>query len=181
MAPRLKKRSDGRYAVTVSYEDAEGVKRRHTSYTGDTYTYRLTGYEDAASVAEWGRHHKLFTIHGNGANAAALAASIFARSAAPAIRPESVTLPAKTTAQLTDARAFLDLYSLVRVINADKGVNNRARIISIRHRITPDGWLLDLGFAPTGAVASPQLLPSRTPSPLARPTCWRPTRHRLLR
>jgi hypothetical protein len=32
MAARMRKRADGRYVVTVTYEDSEGAKRRHFVY-----------------------------------------------------------------------------------------------------------------------------------------------------
>ena len=37
MAARMRKRADGRYVVTVTYEDSEGAKRRHFVY-GRTQT-----------------------------------------------------------------------------------------------------------------------------------------------
>jgi hypothetical protein len=131
----------------------------HNTFTGETDEYALSGYEDAASVGEWGRHHKTFTIHGSTANAAALAASVFSRNAVPTVRPNSVTLPIRTEADLTASRAFLDLYDLVRIVNTDKGVSVKARVTSVRHRISPFGWLVDVGFAPVDSVAMPQALP----------------------
>lgn len=129
------------------------------TFTGETDEYHLTGYEDAASIAQWGRHHKTFTIHGSGANAAAHAADVFARNAQPVIRPGGVQLVAmKTTADVT-ARAFVDLYDLHQVINTSKSIDHKARVTTIKHTIAPDRWIIILGYANPTAVAAPQLLP----------------------
>lgn len=131
----------------------------NNTFTGATDEYHLTGYEDAASIAQWGRHHKTFTIHGSNANAAAHAADVFARNAQPAIRPGRVQLVAMRTAADVTAKAFVDLYDLHRIVNTAKGINAKARVTTLSHTITPDRWLIALEYATPTAVAAPQLLP----------------------
>lgn len=132
----------------------------HNTDTLATDEYSLGPYTEDASIEEWGRHHKDFTITGSNANAAALAASVFARNAVPEVQPTIVTLPIRSVADLSSVRAFLDLYDLVRVVNAGKALDYRARVSTISHRITPKGWHLDLTFAPVASVALPQQQPA---------------------
>lgn len=146
--------------------------------TGETDEYQLGPYEDADSIAEWGRHHKDFTVAGRGIapggvigpGAAALADKVFARNAVPEVQPTQVSIPIRDVADLTAARAFLELYDLVRVKNAAKALNYRARVTHITHRLTPKGWYLDLEFASASTVAMPQVQPAfQSPEPYAEP------------
>lgn len=132
----------------------------HNTDTLATDEYALGPYEDEASIKEWGRHHREFTITGRAANAAALAASVFARNGTPQVQPSAVTIPIRDVSDLRSVRAFLDLYDLVRVVHAGKGLDYRARVSSITHRITPKGWHVELAFAPVASVAIPQQQPT---------------------
>jgi hypothetical protein len=116
-------------------------------------------YEDTASVEEWGRHSAEFTVHGiSEADVAAYAASILARNATPELRVNSVTLAVTETSHITE-RALLDLGDLVNIVNTDKGIDQTLRVNRITHRITPEKWMIDLGFAGANSVASPQVTP----------------------
>lgn len=116
-------------------------------------------YVDSASIEEWGRYRKEFTVTGlNAAAVDALAASILAAASTPRIRVNSITLPLNTTARL-NAHALRDLYDEVRVVLAAKGVDDTLRVTSIEHTITTDKWLLKLGFSDEGGVAQPTVQP----------------------
>lgn len=151
--------------LDLSYDPARVINsidfkwRVLNTYTGATDEYHLTGYEDAASIATHGRMHKTFTIHGASANAAAIAAAVFARSAQPTITPTGVQVVALKSAADVTARAFVDLYDLTRVVNASKGISAKVRVTGITHLITTDKWVIQERYAAPNGVAAPQVQP----------------------
>lgn len=133
---------------------------RHNAALGVTEEIPYGPYEDAASVAEWGRRSAEFTVHGiSEGSVATYANSVLARNAKPVLQVNSVTVPVSETSHISTRRALLDLYDLVKVTNAAKSINHDLRITRITHRISPEKWLVDLGFSGAKSVASPQQTP----------------------
>jgi hypothetical protein len=132
------------------------VYRRWAATTGDTEEVTYGPYRDAASIEEWGVHQATFTVQGIGeANVAAYAASILAANAQPARRINSVQVPIRTAADLVKTKALLDLYAKVRVVNADKGLDQTLRPTRIQHQIRPKRWTMTLEFDQVDSVAVP--------------------------
>lgn len=131
--------------------------------TGETVEVPYGPYINQASVDQWGAHSSEFTVQGLTDSAAAMsafAAEVFAANATPEVRVNSVTMPIRSVADLTTSKALVDLYALVRVNNAAKGLNQKSRVTVIEHSITPDKWLTTLKFASTDSVAAPQITPA---------------------
>lgn len=136
------------------------VKRLTWDPENPTKTVEAThgSYEDATSVAEWGRRSAEFTVHGIAeSEVPAYAAKILARNAHPVVQVNSVTVPIKDAADTS--RALMDLGEIGTVTHVAKGINQRLRIGKVTHRITPDKWLVDLEFSAPSSVASPQPAP----------------------
>lgn len=118
-------------------------------------------YQDPASVQTWGKRQRTFTLTSTKlATYADFPGAVFAANASPRIQPRSLTVPIHTDPDRA-ARAFIDLYDLVRVSNVDKGIDEQVRVTSLEHRITTDMWLMVVGFAGDTTVAIPQRQPSR--------------------
>lgn len=117
-------------------------------------------YEDAPSIAQWGRRARKFRVHGlTAAQVDALAASILTRNANPGVSVQSVALPMRTTADLADA--VRDLGEIVTVSNATRGIAPVLRVNRVAHTIesAPQKWMVRLGFARSTSVASPTIAP----------------------
>lgn len=141
--------------------------------TGETVEVPYGPYRDQASIDRWKAASTEVTVHGIADTPAAVqayASRILAANATPAVRVSSVTMPVRSSADLTAAKAFAELYSLVDVRNAAKGINQRCRVVSVEHSTTPRGWQVTLGFQSQGGVATPtqappvQRLPSEEPA-----------------
>lgn len=116
-------------------------------------------YTDQASIDEWGRYRKEFTVTGlDSAAVDALGAAILAAAATPRIRVNSITIPLHTIARM-ESRALLDLYDEVRVVLAALGVDDTLRIRGLEHVIETKKWMLRLDFADEGGVAVPTVQP----------------------
>lgn len=137
--------------------------------SGVTEEVSFGPYVDAASYQQWGEHPAEPVVQGfDTANAAAIQAyaqQILTANAAPHQRVKSLTMAIRAAADLAKAR--LDLYDLVHVVNARANVDENSRIISVHHEITADNsggkWLTTLGFAKDGSVASATAVPSPPP------------------
>lgn len=118
-------------------------------------------YEDATSIASWGRRDAEFTVHGiSDAAVAAYAASILTRNANPAVQVNSVTVPVRAAADIAATKpAIYDLGHVVAVTNTAKGINQQLRVNRLSHRIAPDKWLVTFEFDAPSSVASPQATP----------------------
>jgi hypothetical protein len=127
--------------------------------TGETLTYGP--YEDATSIAQWGRRERRFTVHGlTPAEVATLGQTILTRNANPGVTVQSVTLPMRTTADLVDA--IRDLGEIVTVSNTAKGLAPTLRVTGVEHTIDsePAKWLTTLRFATSDSVAAPTVSPA---------------------
>lgn len=49
--------------------------------------------------------------------------------------------------QLACGNALLDLFDPVQIVNTAKSRNDLMLVASITHTLTPNSWLMDLGFA----------------------------------
>jgi hypothetical protein len=117
-------------------------------------------YEDAPSIAQWGRRSRKFRVHGlTAAQVDAHAASILTRNANPGVSVQSVALPMRTTADLADA--VRDLGEIVTVSNTTRGIAPVLRVNRVAHTIesAPQKWMVRLGFARSTSVASPTIAP----------------------
>lgn len=127
---------------------------------GRSETVTYGPYEDAASIAQWGRRERRFTVHGlNPTQIAALGSTILARNANPGVTVQSVTLPMRTEADLADA--LRDLGEIVTVSNTARSLAPTLRITGVEHTIQsePAKWLVTLRFNTSGAVAAPTVAP----------------------
>lgn len=130
-------------------------------------------FEDAASIAQWGRRSRKFTVHGlNSSQASALADAILVRNANPEVTVSSVTLPMRTSTDLADT--LRDLGEIVQVQSTARGISPTMRVTSVEHSIEsePRKWLTTLGFTTSGSVASPTVAPEVQTSPGFGDTDW---------
>lgn len=143
-------------AVTVRSKDATG----QTIETASTYL-------DGDSIATWGRKRAEFTVLAP-ADAATFAAAVLAANATPTVRINEVMTSVRNAALLDVAH--LDLYDAITLANADKGINQLARVASIKMDIDNGSFFIDHGFGDPDSVASPQVIPpltsTATPPPL---------------
>jgi microcystin-dependent protein len=125
-----------------------------------TTTETLYGpYTDDASIEQWGRYRKEFTVTGlDSAAVDALAAAILAAAATPRIRVNSIAVPLHTIARM-EARALLDQYDEVRVVVTALGVDDTLRVRGLEHIIETKKWMLRLDFSDEGGVAVPTVQP----------------------
>lgn len=113
-------------------------------------------YEDAASVAEWGRRAATFTIQGGVEDAVAIeafAADVLARNAAAVVRARSARVPIHDAADLAMVRA-VELNNVVTVVLPD-AAEQTLRVKGISHSITQRGWFVDFTFTQAGSVGAP--------------------------
>ncbi|WP_051485550.1 phage tail protein [Nocardioides sp. J54] len=116
-------------------------------------------YVDGASIVEWGRYRKEFTVTGlDSTEVDALAAAILAAAATPRIRVNSLTIPLNTIARV-EAHALRDLYDEVRVVLTSLGIDEVLRVTGLEHTIATSKWMLRLDFSDEGGVASPTVQP----------------------
>ncbi|RYB90997.1 hypothetical protein EUA93_18860 [Nocardioides oleivorans] len=140
------------------------IKLLNWSYTDNQMQEDLTETRVSVnSITTWGRRHRDFTmlattfLNRGGLNT--IAAAVFAANATPKITPNSVVLPIRTDAHRV-ARAFVDLYDLHRVKNTAKAVDENQRVTSIAHDITPEGWLVTVGYSRSATIPIPQQQPA---------------------
>lgn len=136
------------------------------SITGETTQVTWGPYRDLASIRTWGIRHRDITVQGLANTSAAMQAyadAVFAVNAQPAVRLKGVTVPIRSTADLTDAKALAELYNLITVTHDDYGVDQSSRVTRIVHNIRPGDWDLELGFSVDGGSATGGL-PSSTPA-----------------
>lgn len=127
-------------------------------------------YEDAPSVAAWGRRSATFTVQGpveDDVVIADYAAEILDRNATAEPRVRSVTVPIATTADLAYVRD-IDLNSWVDVTHPDGSTVTTLRVTGVNHSVSsrkqPGGtyrtlWTMTLELASTTGVN----VPSQTP------------------
>lgn len=131
--------------------------------TGETVEVPYGPYRDEDSVDEWGPYAKEFTVQGltdDESTMAAFAANVFAANAQPQVRINAITLPIRSTADVSESKALLDLYDLLQVSNTNADLDQTARVVKLSHEITPGKWLVSVGFSPEGGVAPPQATPA---------------------
>lgn len=129
--------------------------------SGTTTETTYGPYRDAAAIAEW-RVVRRGTFRVTGIDPNDIddyAADVLAANSIPARRVKSVTIPIREAEDITPAKALLDLYSLVRIVNTAKGIDMTQRVTSISHAIdarsTDAKWVLVLGFGTNEIVSAP--------------------------
>lgn len=132
---------------------------RHNPSTGQTEEVPYGPWRDEASIATWGVRSAEFTVQGVAEETSALQAyaeAILAANGTPEVQANSVTVPIRGYNDLSpDGFALVDLYDAVRVTNARTGYDRQLRAVRVEHVITPDKWLVTIGFEASGSVASP--------------------------
>lgn len=136
--------------------------------TQDTEQVTYGPYVNADSIAEYGLQSAEFTVYGlTAAEVPTYAQTILDANAAPSVRVNALTVPIDTVEELP--RALRDLYDLVTVSNTRAALEQDSRITAVTHTITPDKWLMTLGFAASGAVAPPTVTPPPSNGPAQKP------------
>lgn len=126
---------------------------------GSTEETTYGPFRDAASIKEWGRYAKTFTVTGlDSAQVETYAAAVLAAASTPRIRVNSVTIPLTNVARL-EAHALRDLYDEVNVVLTELGVDDTLRVTGIEHVIELSRWMLVMTFADEGGVAQPTIQP----------------------
>ena len=134
---------------------------RYNAATGETTEITYGPYRDQASINTWGVRSATFTIQGtaeSGSSIASYAQTILTANAQPVVRPRSLTMPVKRTADLVPATRY-DLGHKVPVVRTGR-INASYIVQGITHTITPELWAVTYYFDPDGAVASPTMTPS---------------------
>jgi hypothetical protein len=109
-------------------------------------------YEDAPSIAKYGRFKRTHTVHKK-SDFAAYAAGVFARNADPELVPRSVTIPVRKTAELRPG--YQDGHyvgSKVDVVSPDGLTTYTCRVKRISHSITNRRWLVQVFLRPPDVV-----------------------------
>ncbi len=134
---------------------------RYDEDTNTTAPVTYGPYEDADSIAEWGRHQATFTIEGANeteAHMAAYAGRVLARAATAAARVGSLTIPIPDTDAGYSVAADLDVGAFIDVTRPN-GTTETLRVSAIEATITPDpdpaGVQLHVTLDPPSAVAAP--------------------------
>ena len=165
-------------AITVGYNTQDTINQvrvrwlRYLPTSGASEAIDYGPYRDEASVTEWGVRGATFTICGDTEDAVAIsrfADEVLAANAVPSVRINTMRLPVKRTADVAESKALVDLYDLVEVSNADRGIVGAAtRVVGVTHTIRPDRWLIDTDLAADGLVAVPQVTPDPKGPPVPR-------------
>ncbi len=167
------------YSTEDCINEVKVVIRRPNLATGETVEVTYGPYVDAASVAERGRYASTVTVHGipdTEAAAYAHARTILDLNAAPARRVASVRYPIKDLTAFTSAggrQVTRDLGDVVRVTNTRADIDQALRINRVRHDITPNKWMMTLGFSEPSAVAIPLTVAPVRNNPVTLPG-WQP-------
>lgn len=136
---------------------------RPVATTGVTEEVRYGPFRDEDSIAEWGVYSREYTVQGDAFTDTEIAtyaqAILDANATIPGPSINSAVVPIRTAEDVA-AYALLDLYDLVAISNDRAGIDTTARITSLAHSITPNGWTLTLGFSEPGAAAPTMATPS---------------------
>lgn len=130
--------------------------------TSAAFTYGP--YVNQASIDQWGAYAQTFTLLGNPATeseatVAAHAQKILDRNSVAEYRPQSATVPFKTTHDLALVHK-VDLNSRVSVVFEDNTQTMTMRVTGIKHTIEPDSWETEFTFAKADGVSSASTPPS---------------------
>lgn len=113
-------------------------------------------FRDGESRRARGPRQATFVVHGiDPLNIPAYASEILTANATPALRVNGLVVPIREPADITNAKALLDLYAMVNVENTNKGIDLDQRITKISHQISPGKWVMSLGFGGSESVSSP--------------------------
>jgi hypothetical protein len=135
---------------------------RYNPNTGETEEIAYGPYVDRASVDEWGASEATFTLHGTSEETfdiPAFAAGVLASNGERVVRATSATIPITTPDEIL-AWGTAELYSRHQVTNTARDLEQTSHLASIEHTISPDRWLLKVGFDDPNQVATPQATPS---------------------
>lgn len=132
------------------------VFRRFNIGTDTSADVTYGPYEDAGSIAQWGRRSASFTIQAAVEDEAAIAdyaAAILARTAGATLRPRSARVPINSAADL-DLLRDVDLCSVVDVVLHDGVTTMSARVAGIEHEVGAAGWFTTFTFESVESTAT---------------------------
>jgi microcystin-dependent protein len=161
----------GYSAVDLSYDTQDCINEvtikllRFDPSTGETEEIPYGPYRNTASIALWGVRSAEFTIQGIAEEVADLeefADAVLAANGTPVVRVNECTIPVRSADEL-GLYAPLDLYDGIEV-TAGIGAGTAYSLLATRleHQITPDKWLVTVGFGTETQVAAPTFVPSPT-------------------
>lgn len=128
-------------------EKIKGTANKPTRIVEHDHTY-----EDAPSIAKYGRFKRTHTVHKK-SDFPAYAAAVFARNADPELVPRSVTIPVRKVAELRPG--YQDGHyvgSKFDVTSPDGLTTYTCRIQRIAHSITNRRWLVQVFLRPPDVV-----------------------------
>jgi hypothetical protein len=131
------------------------IEVRYNATTGESEEVTHGPYTDAVSFREWGPLPGEYRVQGV-ADVDAWAADLLEANSTPENLVDKIRVPIRDTADLVATKALLDLYTRVRVVNADLGVDKTMRVLGVDHSIDSRGrWWMDLSFgSEEGAAGS---------------------------
>lgn len=169
---------DTDFALDQVVNSVSIVFRRFNIGTDTSADVTYGPYEDADSIAQWGRRSASFTIQAAVEDEVAIAdyaAAILARTADATLRPRAARVPINSAADL-DLIRDVDLCSAVDVVLHDGVTTMPARVAGIEHEVSSAGWFTTFTFEsiestaqtlstpgtgisviPPGAVGTPEL------------------------
>lgn len=153
--------------VDLSFNTADLINEvwvkylRFNATTQETEEVPYGPYRDETSISEWGVRSAEFTVQGiSEGSVSTYAASILTANATPEVTLNSAVIPIMNTTDV-DTWASLDLYQPVDPgLTAYNPTAVELAPTSIEHTITPEKWLVTIGFSTQTTVASPQSVPS---------------------
>jgi hypothetical protein len=168
--------ADYRHDIEIDFDTARCINEvtiKHLGFdpndTTQTIETVVGPYRDEASIARWGAYSEEFTIVGGLPSVVAppIAAAILAANGTPKVRCNAVRLPVTEPKDFlyypgggVDGTAVhLEIADRVKVVNARAGLSEVLRVTTIGHEITPEKWIVDVGFAAVNGVALPDKAP----------------------
>lgn len=154
--------------VDISYNTDDCINEVNVKFlrlnpsSGETEEIPYGPYRDEVSIAQWGVRSAEFTIHDTAEVAVdilAFALAILTTNATPEVTLNSVTIPIVDPDFDIPIAAISDLYSTVAEAEIGPTFYD-LRVTSIEQTITPEKWLVTLGFGVNGSAAAPTWTPS---------------------
>lgn len=137
------------------------VVRVFIDSAGQTREITYGPYRDESAIDEW-KVVRRATFRVTGLDESEVedyATQVLTANSVPERRVNSVTVPIRTAADITPAKALIDLYATAHITNTAKGIDVYQRVTSITHtiRATTGGvrWVMELGFSTPDTVSSP--------------------------
>lgn len=132
---------------------------RYLPGSGATEPIEYGPYRDQSSVDAWGQAPATYLIGGPEEDPNVIgdyAAAVLAANKTPRSIVQSLRMPVKRSGDVAPGKALVDLYDLVQVSNAEKGlVKVPHRVVAVAHTITPHSWIVDVDLDADGFLPVP--------------------------